>query len=367
MKKRRFILAHKRSPGDIVCLTALMRDLHLTYPGEFETDFFTTVAPIWENNPYITPLWNHNQKQPKTANSDIQLVHCNYGRGIREANQETIHFCTYFHRDFEKQTGIKVPVHLPYGDLHLSEYERTTSPIDGKYWLILTGGKSDFTIKVWHSTYFQEVSDRLGRMGLGVVQTGAKHQGHWHPKLTGDHVIDLCGWGGFREFVQQIYHAEGVICGVTGAMHIAAALQKPCVVIAGGREAYWWEAYVRENVGLGGPAVARLNKVPHRFLHTIGLLDCCKHRGCWKNKVVPLGTDKLICYKPIITREMPIAACMQMITPDMVEAAVLSYYYDGTITPDESTSIHADLQRMRAAAAKGNAGELHGQILPTGQ
>ncbi len=331
-KKRRFILAHHRSPGDLVCLTALMRDIHLAYPGEFETDFNTTVQPVWANNPYVTRLWNHKDKSPQITVPDTRLIACQYGKGIREQNNETIHFCSYFHRDFHKQTGIKVPLTAPHGDLHLSAEEKNTPPVQGRYWLMLTGGKSDFTIKVWHSRYFQEVTDQLGDMGLGVVQTGAAHTGHWHPKLTGDHVIDLCGWGGFREFMQQIYHAEGVICGVTAAMHIAAALHKPCVVIAGGREAWWWEAYVNENRGFGPQATGK-HPMPHRFLHTIGLLDCCSHHGCWRNKVVSLGNDKQVCTYPIITQEMPVAKCMQMITPEHVMKAVGSYYTDGSLPP----------------------------------
>lgn len=329
--KRRFILSHHRSPGDLVCLTALMRDIHINYPGEFETDFNTTVTPIWQNNPYITKLWNHNEKAPQITMAGTKMIACQYGRGIREQNHETIHFCSYFHRDFERQTGIKVPMTAPHGDIHLSNDEKTISPVTGRYWLLLTGGKSDFTIKVWHTEYFQEVCNQLGAMGLGVVQTGAAHAGHWHPKLQGDHVVDLCGWGGFREFVQQIQHADGVICGVTAAMHIAAALHKPCVVIAGGREAWWWEAYVRENTGFGKTCPP--HPMPHRFLHTIGLLDCCAHVGCWKNKVVPTGDDKLICKRPAMTPQMPIAECMKMITPEHVMAAVKSYYNDESLPP----------------------------------
>lgn len=330
--KRRFILSHHRSPGDLVCLTALMRDIHVNYPGEFETDFNTTVTPIWQNNPHITRLWNHNEKAPQITAAGTKMVACQYGRGIREQNHETIHFCSYFHRDFERQTGIKVPLTVPYGDLHLSHDEKTISPVTRRYWLLLTGGKSDFTIKVWHTEYFQEVTRQLGEMGLGVVQTGAAHTGHWHPKLTGDHVVDLCGWGGFREFAQQIQHADGIICGVTAAMHMAAALHKPCVVIAGGREAWWWEAYVNQNKGFG-PLASGKHPMPHRFLHTIGLLDCCAHVGCWKNKVVPTGNDRLICKRPVMTPQMPIAECMKMITPEHVMAAVRSYYTDGSLPP----------------------------------
>lgn len=337
MAKRRFILRHMRSPGDLVCLTALMRDIHLTYPGVFETDFSTTVPDIWDNNPYVTRLWNHDHKAP-VLSPDATLVDCQYGDGLRAQNHETVHFCTWFHRDFEKQTGIPVKVHYPHGDLHLSEEEKAVSPVIGRYWLLLSGGKSDFTIKVWRTSYFQEVVDRLNDAGLGIAQRGSTEKGHWHPQLHSDNMVDLVGWGGTREFLQAIYHAEGVICGVTAAMHIAAAFHKPCVVIAGGREAWWWEAYVRENRGLG--EARHLLRVPHRFLHTIGRLDCCRNHGCWRNKVVaiPGSKDKSFCKRPIHYPDMPIAECMDMITPDMVVNAVMSYYYDGTLPPVDDDS-----------------------------
>jgi len=332
--KRKFILTHMLSPGDLVCLSALMRDIHLTYPGEFETDFFTTVAPIWDNNPYITRLWNHDEKHPVITSPGATFIKCDYGKGLREQQTEAIHFCQYFHRDFERQTGIPVKFHHPSGELHLSDIEQSTPPVKVKYWLLISGGKSDFTIKVWNTKSFQRVVDMLGEVGLGVVQTGSTAKGHWHPELHGDNLINLCGWGNFREFLQQVYHAEGVICGVTAAMHMAAALGKPCVVLAGGREAWWWEAYVRENKGLGD-ARTQLT-VPHRFLHTIGQFDCCKTHGCWKDKVVKIDRSDSLCTLPIITDEMPMAACMHAITPEMVVTAALSYYADGTIPIDSS-------------------------------
>jgi len=338
-EKRRFILSHHRSPGDVVCLTALARDIHLTYPGQFEIDVNTTVMPIWDNNPHITKLWNRKKNNQVITHRNTKMLKCQYGRGIRDQNKETIHFCAYFHRDFKKQTGIDVPLHRPHGEIYLSEKEKATPPVLGRYWLIMTGGKSDFTIKVWHKNSFQKVADTLGEMGLGVVQSGATHTGHWHPELKGDHVIDLVGHGSFREWVQQIYHAEGVICGVTGAMHIAAALHKPCVVIGGGREAYWWESYTNEHSGFG-PIASGKHPMPHRFLHTIGLLDCCKSVGCWRNKVVSTGKDKSLCKMPIITPEMPVAKCMDMIKPEMVINAVTSYYYDGSLPPLASLGLN---------------------------
>ena len=38
------------SPGDILMLTAAVRDLHLQYPGDFITDVRTSCPFLWENS-----------------------------------------------------------------------------------------------------------------------------------------------------------------------------------------------------------------------------------------------------------------------------------------------------------------------------
>ena len=51
----KLILRNFQSPGDIVMLTAAVRDLHLAYPGRFATDVRTSCPALWEHNPWITP------------------------------------------------------------------------------------------------------------------------------------------------------------------------------------------------------------------------------------------------------------------------------------------------------------------------
>jgi hypothetical protein len=115
-------------------------------------------------------------------------------------------------------------------------------------------------------------------------------------------------------------------------MHVAAAFDKPCVVIAGGREEPWWEAYVDDYAAFG-PKAAPVT-VPHRYLHTLGLLECCKLKGCWKRKVIKTAdTDpKHLCklISPTMSGQV-IPECMNMITVDHVVEAVMSYYEDGTL------------------------------------
>jgi ADP-heptose:LPS heptosyltransferase len=341
---KQFVLRHRRAPGDIIMLTALVRDIKAAYP-EAILDLDSTCKELWDNNPHISkiPLWNHNTKDPKITVPGTRFVNCHYGQGIKEQKRETIHFVRYFHRDFTLKTGLQLPLTRPYGDIHLSAHERNNNPITGRYWVVLSGGKDDFTIKVWHTNYFQSVVNQLRDLGIQCVQIGDNNSKHWHPTLTG--TLDLRGKTSLRHMLQLIHHSDGVICGVTAAMHMAAALQRPCVCIAGGREAWYWEAYVRENQGFGSPAVTAMLQMPHRFLHTIGLLDCCKHHGCWKNKVVKISADNMLCKYPIHTPEMPIAKCMHIITPRHVVEAVMSYYEDKSLPPIGMPS-QAELQPL---------------------
>ena len=338
-KPRRIVLINTRAPGDLAVLTALVRDIALTYPGQYEIDVDTTAKDIWRNNPHLTPLRNG-----KAWQKDIEYVKIQYGRGLRDQNHETVHFLAYFHRDFERQCKIKVPLTLPYPDLHLNEQERNTRIVEGRYWVVINGGKSDFTAKVWRSRNMQTVVDRLRGHGLGVVQAGASEAGHWHLPLRG--VLDLVGRTSLRDFMRLLYQADGVITMNSVAMHLAAGLHRPCVVIAGGREAWWWCAYVPENTGLGGTEVAQRLLVPQRFLHTIGLLECSRVRGCWKNKVVPLHNDKSICKHPVLHPDQPVPQCLDLVTPDHVLTAVLSYYYDGTLKAPPNTPLAEEVKGL---------------------
>ncbi|HEX7377997.1 MAG TPA: glycosyltransferase family 9 protein [Pirellulales bacterium] len=134
------------------------------------------------------------------------------------------------------------------------------------------------------------------------AQIGAAE--HGHPAL--ENVIDLCGKTDHRQLIRLVYHATGVLTGVSYPMHLAAAVPRPpwmvglrpCVVVAGGREPAHWEQY---------PG--------HRFLHTIGALSCCATGGCWKSRTLPLGDgdhkDRDLCLQP----QAGHSRCMWLISP----------------------------------------------------
>lgn len=322
MVKRRFLLEHQLAPGDVVASTAVVRDIKLTYGDSVDIDFVTNFPALYENNPYLTPLDKND--------AGVEHIKLCYRAGISLAAKEHLHFTTYFHRDFEKKTGLHVDPLFPKPDLHLSEYERTHAPITGRYWLVFGGGKSDMTTKHWEYRRYQQVVDRLRPYGLRFVQSGAAKKGHTHPTIN--NALNLVGWGGVRQMLWQIAHCEGVICPITCAMHMAAALDKPCVVIAGGREEPWWEAYV-DNYKAFGPKAAKVT-VPHKYLHTLGLLNCCAVKGCWRKKVIQINDDTSLCKLPVIAESgQTIPECMRMITVDHVVEAIMSYYEAGILPP----------------------------------
>ena len=88
----------------------------------------------------------------------------------------------------------------------------------GRFWIMMAGGKFDFTAKWWNPAWYQRVVDHF-RGRIQFVQCGEAQ--HWHPQLDG--VINLVGKTDIRQFVRLMYHADGVVCPVTFAMHLAAA------------------------------------------------------------------------------------------------------------------------------------------------
>lgn len=326
-----YVIQNRWALGDTVCLSALVRDLNLAHPGQFRLAMSGHYANVfWVNNPYVSPL------DPK---ANARVLRFDYRPGIRQSSAGVkLHFLTWFHRNFEALTGVRVPVLRPKGDIHLSEKERKpVVPLD-RYWVVVAGGKLDMTAKIWSAARFQQLVDRLAGRGVRCVQAGATFSRHVHPTLKNCHRA-VGATRSERQFFSLIYNAEGVVCGVTAAMHIAAAFDKPCVVIAGGREEPWWEAYTNDH-GAFGPQCPPV-RVPHRFLHTLGQLDCCQARGCWKARTVPLGEADLrnadardkLCKRPVRAGDQPLPLCLDMITVDQVYDAVMSYYEDGTLEP----------------------------------
>lgn len=320
---RKLILACGLCPGDIVLMTAAVRDLHLAHPGKFQTDVRTTAGQLWENNPYLTPL-SDDDPDVERISMCIDLVH--------DSNEGAHHFIHAYVRFLEKVLGLRIPVTKFRGDIHVSDLEKSwinqvaESEIGWQddFWIVMAGGKYDHTVKWWDPARFQQVVDHFaGR--IKFVQCGEAH--HFHPRLKG--VIDLVGKTDTRQFVRLMYHASGVICSITFAMHLAAAvdtrpdkpLNRACVVIAGGREPSQWAKYPH-----------------HRFLETNGALWCCENGGCWKSRCQPIGDGsdsnrpENLCVLPVaVAPDLVIPRCMDLVTVNDVVRAVALYHDGGAL------------------------------------
>lgn len=319
--RRKLIIHNFQSPGDIVMLTAAVRDLNKAHGSKFDIDVRTSCGHLWENNPHITHI---DDKDP-----DAEIVTLGYDL-IHSSNTNAYHFIHGFRKQLEKHLGLVIPAGDFKGDIHISDKEKSWSSqiqdLTGKdtpFWIINAGGKTDYTCKWWDTSRYQQVVDAL-KDRVQFVQVGALEKNHNHEALSG--VIDLRGKTDLRQLVRLVYHSSGIICPVTLLMHLAAAVEvrpgrclqsRPCVVIAGGREPVQWEAYPN-----------------HAYLHTQGKLPCCDKGGCWKSRVVPLddgdkSKNDSLCLVPVeLKGGTVIPRCLDMISADDVVRHV-NEYIDG--------------------------------------
>jgi ADP-heptose:LPS heptosyltransferase len=290
------IFKQMQSPGDLMMLTVAIRDLHLTYPGWFETDVISCYPEVFFNNKYITYL-------PK--DQDIKVIDLDYGPYLHDLRKKKLHFSDCFIYMFNERLNLFIRKTCSYGYINLTPYELSKKYFLSKfglkkpYWVINAGIKCDIPLKQYPPYLYQKVVNDLNNNSLfycDIVQTGHDH--HIHPKLKG--VINLVGkTNNLRDYFALIYHSEGCIGPVSLQMHVAAIFNKPCIVIAGGREEPSWERYNN-----------------HIYLHTIGKLDCCRFEGCWKKSIGECIT---------INENQRYAKCMEMISTDIVVTEVMQY------------------------------------------
>jgi len=213
---RRLILKNGFSPGDIVMLTTAVRDLHLCCPDRFITDLRTTCSELWANNPYVTPI--------KDDDPEAELLDCSYPL-IDRCNDTPYHCLHGFIEFLNDRLNLQIKPTAFKGDIHLSPQEKAWfsqvhefTREDIPFWILAAGGKYDVTIKWWSSPRYQQVVDYY-RGKIQFVQVGS--YGDHHPPIKG--AIDLRGRTNLRELIRLVYHSQGVLCSVTGLMHLAAA------------------------------------------------------------------------------------------------------------------------------------------------
>lgn len=305
----KLFLKNWQSPGDILMLTAAVRDLHRACPS-IRIGVSTSAGELWSWNPLID--WN------VTADNADRVIDLEYPL-IHQSDRLPYHFIHAFRKELELQLGLRIPQGEFKGDLYLSDEEKTPHPLLGgekDYWIIDAGYKLDFTLKNWgHSRYRRVVELLAGKVRF--VQIGADEPTHKHAALPG--VINIVGKTKIRDFIRIMYGAAGVLTPVSFPMHLAAAVPtadgrlRPCVVVAGAREPSTWEAY---------PG--------HVFLHNVGAFDCCRAKSCWRSRAVQLGdrepSDRSLCDHPVTENGESVGRCMAAITPEVVAGIIEMYH-----------------------------------------
>lgn len=312
MDFKSLFLVNRQSPGDILMLTAAVRDLKASYP-ELKVNVETSAMELWAYNPHLD--------RSVTAMNADRFIKAEYPL-IHTSNRGAHHFIHGFRMFLEEKLGIPIPqgplcvdVYLSRREAEDAEWIKKVVGMEAGYWIINDGAKYDFTAKLWETERFQQVVDAT-KDYITWVQIGRNE--HNHPPLK--NVVDLRNKTTHRQLIQLMYRSFGVVTGVSYPMHLATipmykcgSRKRPCVVISGGREPPVWEAYTN-----------------HQYLHTCGMLPCCDNGGCWKSRITPLDDNddknKSLCLFPVKTGSgQVIPKCMDLITAEDVIRAVQKY------------------------------------------
>ncbi len=323
------LLQTDQMPGDTVAMTAAVYSLHRAHPGRYATAVESPHPAVFAYNPDVVP-----------AAPGAAPVRMHYP-AIHRCNERAIHFMQGWCEHLGAALGVPVPLFTDRPRL----YFPNPDPPVGDYWVVCGGGKRDFTCKLWGSDRYQRVVDLL-RGAVKFVQVGGADDDH--PRLVGAEYA--VGKTTLRGLFGLIRRSRGVLCGVSLPMHVAAALDRPAVVVAGGREPVPWNAYPRQ-----------------QYVHTVGALPCRSAQGhagraCWRSRVAAVGDgawhDRDLCQLPVLAGGgEPSPACMAMISPAEVATLVLRYdvQYGGNHATQEKTAAQATVGGGGGEATEGGA------------
>jgi hypothetical protein len=304
--------------GDQVVFTGVVREWFRAHSGlGLPVSLGVPVPEVWRHNPRVIL-----RRRPPEGATTIEFDG-DYSAG---ANERGRHMAHGFAEVLARVLGTRFPVTDVCGEIFLSSAERRRpSPVaeavgeEIPYWIICNGGKFDRTVKWWPDEHYQAVVHAL-RGRVQFVQVGGRR--HYHPRLEG--TLDLRGWTDVRSLIRLVHRAEGLVCPITGLMHLAAAVprlepgagMRPCVVLGGGIEPRHWSVYPGQ-----------------RFHSTVGALECAGS-GCWKSRTRTLGdgAGQDEPWARCVAVEEGFPKCMRMIGPEEVVASVETYLASGQCT-----------------------------------
>ncbi|KKM81430.1 hypothetical protein LCGC14_1329890 [marine sediment metagenome] len=287
--KHKFILKNHQPPGDILMLSACVRDIK-RWHSSLSIDVDTSTSDIWDNNPYLTSL-NEDDDDTSCIDMEYEIIH-ESGENVDR------HFIHGFIHDFSRKTGYLVKLTEFKPDIYLTDEEKENPVFEDQpedFVVVVAGGKTDYKTKWWWKEAWIETVNCCP--DITFIQVGKTDESsHVHDKIKTNNCINKLGKTSTRELLRLVYQSKGTLSVVTSLMHMAAAFDRHAAVVAGGHEPWWWEKY---------PG--------HNYFHTIGRLDCCRYDGCWsgecKNKN-DRGRQK----------------CLELISPVEVASAIKEWF-----------------------------------------
>ena len=312
-ERKQLLLKTDQAPGDSVAMTAAIYSLHRSHPSKYVTAVESYWPEVFAYNPDVAYHTLPGGTLPDLTDS-LQMHY----PAVHQSNERGIHFMQGWCEFLGMALGINVPLLTNRPRIY---FAGSAPPVED-FWLVCSGGKRDFTNKLWGHDKYQEVVSSLKEVVRFIQVGGGKPPVPWRSNTAGsqeddhsrlDGTYDMVGKTTLRDLFDLTRRARGVLCGVSLLMHVAAALEKPAIVVAGGREPVPWNAYPKQ-----------------QYVHTVGALPCSDTQGqvggaCWRSRVVPLGDgtihDKDTCLRPV----SKIPECMTLIRPAYVAELVSMY------------------------------------------
>lgn len=291
----KIIFKNKLAIGDNLIFTVALRELHRQHPNRFQIGVSSYYPEVYFNNPYVTDFTKFIKDL-----KDMSIIYMDYSHEFQWKKESGKHFAQGYISCLNKKLNLNIELTNCRPEIYLAEEEITRGKdileennINKDFWLLFAGYKPDITLKNYSSARWQEFVYLMKEKGIEIVQVGDKNA--INPRLKG--CKNLIGKLGLRELFAMAFLSKGLIGHVSLQMHLAACFNKPCVVVAGGRENISWNCYNNQ-----------------QYLHSNGYLNCCKETGCWKRDI-----------KDCSNFNNGISRCMELIEINQIVDCVLKY------------------------------------------
>src|SRR6185369_15684912 len=133
------VLKCEQSIGEVLLLTAAVRDLPRSYPGMCRTDVRSPFPELWAHNPHVVPL----------DENAATVIECR-NHLLDRCNQSPVHSIQAYTADLSERLRLNIRPSDFKPDLHLSVDEKSAPPpgrVTGPYWIVNAGCRRPRTAK----------------------------------------------------------------------------------------------------------------------------------------------------------------------------------------------------------------------------